>query len=307
MERANRIEFFIVKKCINNCVFCSERDKFDGSELSLKEIRKRLTGEKQCGVNLVHFMGGEPTIHSKFDKILILSKSLGFRTHIITNGIKFSSKSFCDRTLAYLDEIKISIHGHNSKIHDANTRNRGSFKHMIKGFDNLAKSYKHTLMATTTITKINCSYLLDIARLINKYGIKDLQFISIIPSGEARRNFFRIIPRFNELKSIIGEVIRFCDENNITARFAGLPMCTLGGNYVYSSDLWEDFKVKNIDTHDDTLQLWKETAVDNNDFEIDIGRIKTKKCKVCDKNSICGGIYNKYYQQYSDLELAPFV
>jgi MoaA/NifB/PqqE/SkfB family radical SAM enzyme len=161
-------------------------------------------------------------------------------------------------------------------------------------------------MATTTITKINYRHLLNIAKLINKYAIKELQFISIIPSGEGKRNFFEISPSLKEFAGATDELVDYCNEKGISVKFAGVPMCILGKNYICSYDLWEEFKVDNTDIHNNKLTLWKEPGAEAEEFKIDIGRIKTNKCEICAKESICGGIYQKYCQRYGDKELTPF-
>lgn len=308
MKRAERIEYFIVKKCLNNCIFCSESYKFDGTEEPIGKIKETLIEERKKGIQIVHFMGGEPTIHTKFDEILIFAKKLGFLTHIITNGIKFASLDFCKKILPYLDEIMISVHGPNETIHNFHTRNSNSFQMLKKGLENLNKYFDGRLLGTSTITKFNLNYLDKIALFFSQYKkIQEIQYISVIPSGEGKRNFIKITPTLLELKKIIPKIVKICEKSKITLRFAGVPMCILGEYYIFSHDLWEDFKISNSEIHNDKLLLWKEPKSDQNkNFKIDIGRIKPKKCKKCKLNPVCGGIYKKYYQKYGDIELIPF-
>lgn len=309
MQKSERIEYFIVKKCLNKCIFCSECEKFDGTEASVDEIKKVLTEERKKGCEVVHFMGGEPTIHNDFTKILILAKRLGFLTHIITNGIRFASVYFCKKTLPFLDEIMVSVHGPNARLHNAHTRNPKSFQSLKRGLLNLDRYFNGRLLGTSTITNFNLNYLDKIATFFSKYKkIQEIQYISIIPSGEGGRNFIKTTPRLFDLKKIIPKIVKVCEEKKINLRFAGVPMCILDKYYVFSHDLWEDFKIDNIETHNDELLLWKEPKgfPKAKDFKIDIGRIKTKKCNECAFNDICGGIYKKYYLKYGDFELTPF-
>lgn len=305
MKADNRIDFYIVKKCPNRCIFCSEKLKLDGSELPLAKIKQILFKERKKGAQLVHLVGGEPTLHSRFPEALKLAKSLGYNIFIITNVIMFSSTEFCKKTLPYLDEIMVSIHGHNAKIHNANTRNPQSFKKLMAGLKNLKKYFKKRLEATSAITKINFHYLTEIAQLIDRFGIKEYQCMSVVPAGQGKTNFYSITPSLTELKPELERVIGFCESKDIKIRFSGLPMCILGEKYIYSHDLWEGFKIANTLAHNDKIKLWKEPG-ENTDFSIDIGRIKTAKCKKCGKFNICGGVYKKYYQRYGERELEPF-
>jgi MoaA/NifB/PqqE/SkfB family radical SAM enzyme len=305
MKTDNRIDFFIVKKCLNHCVFCSEKPKLTGSELPLSKIKKVLSEERKKGAQLVHLVGGEPTLHSQFPRVLKLTKSLGYNIFIITNVIMFSSAKFCEETLPYLDEIMVSIHGPNAKIHNANTQNPRAFKKVMAGLKNLKKYFKKRLEATSAITKINFRHLTEIAKLIDRFGIKEYQCMSVVPQGSGRTNFLTITPTLTELKPEINKVIDFCENKNIKIRFSGLPMCLLGKKYIYSHDLWEGFKITDTLSGQDKIKLWKEPGA-NTDFAIDIGRIKTAKCRKCLKSGICGGVYRIYYQKYGDKELNPF-
>lgn len=310
MKKSDRIDFFIVKKCLNNCIFCSERFKLDNSELSLSEIKEILSYERERGARLVHFVGGEPTLHSKFPEILKIAKQLNYNVFIITNAIKFSSESFCKKTLPYLDEIMVSVHGHDKKTHGENTRNPDAFDLLSKGLDNLKKYFKGRLEATSAITVNNFRHLHEIARLIDGIGIKEYQCMSVVPEGEGSKNFLRISPSYAELSKELERVIKYCEKKGIKIRFSGIPMCILSDKYMYSHDLWEPFKVDNTEfdrqKKKEKIILWKEPGNVTRDFKIDIGRIKTKKCKNCAKKMICGGIYQKYYEEYGDEELIPF-
>ncbi len=313
MYRAERIEFFIVYKCLNNCIFCSEADKFDNSELPFEQIKKILIRERKKGIKIAHFMGGEPTLHTKFLDILKFAKKLGFLTHIITNGIMFSSVKFTKEVSPYLDEIMVSIHGPNKRIHEIHTRNNRSFKLSRAGLKNLSVIFKKRLLGTTSITSKNLNYLPSMIDFFSQFGIKEVQYIGLIPSGNASRNFIDIFPRLYKLKRVVPLIIERAKEKGVTLRISGVPMCILGEEgYIYSHDLWENFKVDNEFKSDkknlgkDNLLLWKEPQNKDKNFEIDIGRIKTEKCKKCKFASICGGIYRRYYQQYGDDELTPF-
>lgn len=306
MYKLKRMEFFIIKKCINKCVFCSEKDRFDGTELTVEAVKKTLVSQKKKGVRLVHFMGGEPAVHTQFPRILVLAKALGYRTYIITNGIKFAGKEFCKAAAPYLDEVMVSVHGHNAGTHNANTRNPASFAGMAAGLKNLAAFPQVRLTATTSITRLNFKRLEKIIEFTSGFGINENQFISIIPSGDGKRNFLSVIPRLSELRKVIGGVVARSAKRGGSVMFAGVPMCVLGRNYARSSDLRGEFKVDNLVSHDNKLKLWKEPGLEQDNFRIDIGRIKTAKCGVCAKAEVCGGLYQLYYDRYGDAELKPF-
>ena len=308
MIPVKRIDFFIVNKCVNKCVFCSESYRMDGSEMDVEYIKKVLIEEKLKGAKLVQFTGGEPTLHSLFPQVVRFAKELGYRTFIITNGVMFSSNLFCKKVLPFLDEIMFSIHGPNEIIHDAITRNKGSFKKLIKGIENVKNYCNDTsIKATTCIINNNINNALEIITLINEFNIKDYQWMTVVPGGRGKENFYQLMPRLNILKKKIEEAIRLCEKYGIMIRFSGVPMCILSNHYILSHDIHEAMKVDNVEFHSGKVELWREPGkYDSREFRIDMARIKPKKCKECLKNNICGGIYYLYYQKYGDSELKPF-
>lgn len=303
MKHSRRADFFITKKCTNNCIFCSEKFKLDGSDLPFEKIKKVLKEQKKKGVGLLHLVGGEPTLHPDFPAILRFAKGLGFKIFIITNGAGFGSVEFCRQTLPWLDEIMVSVHGHNSKTHDNNTRSLGSFKKILSALKNLKKTFKGRLEATTAITNENYRDLDKIAALVHQFRIKEYQCMSVVPAGDGDKNFFDIVPKYEQLAPFLKKAIDFCESKEITIRFSGIPMCILGEKYIYSHDLWENFKL--AEEKGGEIDLWQEPGRAE-DFKIDIGRIKTGKCRRCFKKDICGGIYEKYFQKYGQAELEPF-
>lgn len=304
MYHGKRIDFMITRKCLNKCIFCSESDKMNNSEVSLAEVKKVLKRERDNGSELVHLVGGEPTIHHNFIEIVRYAKEIGYNIFIITNGIMFADDVFAENALPFIDEIMVSIHGQNENIHDKNTGNAGSFKNLIRGLDNIKRYFSGRLEATTAITRYNYKTLVGIAKLIKLYDIREYQCMTIVPVGQGHAKYKEINPTLTMLKSEVGKVINYCDSNKIAVRFSGIPMCILGKNYTYSHDLWENVKLGDEQSGD--ISLWQEPGSEK-DFLVDMGRIKTRKCSKCLYVGICGGVYKKYYDQFGDNELHSFL
>ncbi len=301
---SRRVEYFIVNKCTNNCLFCSEHHKFDGTEIGMEKIENVLKSEKGKGAELIHFMGGEPTLHSQFFSALQKAKEMGFRTYIMTNGARFCYEKYCNKVLPLLDEISVSIHGSNSMVHDGQTRNKGSFDILVRGLKNICRDFKGELIVNTTLTNKNYTDLANIARLIERFGIRKWNLINVIPSGNAEENFFEIIPRLRHLRKPLKDLLEFIGSKNILLRISGIPLCLFNGKYEYSYDyLSTCFKLDNLEVHNNKLNLWLEPG--NTNDKIDIGRIKPVKCKACRLNQFCGGIYYKYSLKYGTSEIKP--
>lgn len=304
MYHDKRIDFIITRRCLNKCVFCSESDMMNNSEVSLAEAKETLRRERRAGAGLVHLVGGEPTVHRNFFEIAKYAKEIGYKVFIITNAIMFADEKFAKKVLPFIDELMVSIHGHDKNSHDKNTNNNGAFEKLIAGLKNIKNNFTGRLEATTAITVYNYKTLIEIAKLVKECDIREYQCMTIVPTGQGCADYEKINPSLSMIKSHIEKVIDYCDRNNISVRFSGVPMCVLGKNFAHSHDLWENVKLG--DNQDSDIRLWQEPGKEK-DFLVDMGRIKTKKCNKCLYAEICGGIYKKYYEIFGDDEINPFI
>jgi len=88
----------VTNYCNQNCSFCFAndlmKDKTIGSEMSLKDYKSVINKIKENDENtrIIKLFGGEPTLHSQFDKIVQYALRFFPQVHIYTNGI-FSEKA----------------------------------------------------------------------------------------------------------------------------------------------------------------------------------------------------------------------
>jgi MoaA/NifB/PqqE/SkfB family radical SAM enzyme len=207
MKKVKRIELFIVNKCNNRCIFCSESERMIQGEMNIQEIEKILKNGVKKNIKLVHLMGGEPTLHSKFIEILKLAKNLGYSIYLISNGFQFSDKNFCLASFPYIDELGFSLHGHNLLLHEHHVKTPGSFNKLLKALNNAKKYYKGRLFINITVTNLNVGKLLEIATLANQYQIVEIRFLNLVPSGLAKSKYEKIVARFRDMAGKIDKVV----------------------------------------------------------------------------------------------------
>ncbi|MDP1852665.1 MAG: radical SAM protein [Candidatus Omnitrophota bacterium] len=314
MFKINRIELFIANKCSNNCIFCSENSRFDNSELPFGFIIKVLKKEKKRGARLVHFMGGEPTLHSKFLEILHAAKNLNYQIYVISNGVMFTDKVFCNRAFEYIDDLCLSIQGPDEYVHNLHTGNKNSFKILIKAFKNVRKYYKKAFLVNVTITKHNAASLLDIFKVVSKYSPRCVRYLNLVPSGNAKNDYKNLVVNFSKLKQYILKLAEYSKESGIPLRFGGVPLCILGkDNFMYAFEVYEpEMRIGKRFKNDSEMCLWNReisTRKSISNFSsniIDMSRIKIAKCIKCRLFSVCGGIFEEYLKIYGDKEFAPF-
>jgi pyruvate-formate lyase-activating enzyme len=180
----------LTKICNNNCIFCLDKDAQDGTVVSLPEIEKNLLNGRNKKLNQVVLSGGEATIHPDFLKVVEVAKSLGYgHIQVITNGRMFAYPDFLISALkAGVNEITFSIHGHNEKLHDAQTQIRGSFQQAMKGLRNALSADGLIVNVDIVINKINYIYLADILKYFIDLGVGEFDLLQVIPSGQAWKN-----------------------------------------------------------------------------------------------------------------------
>lgn len=305
---AKYCDFLISYRCLNNCIFCSSYKpikKFGAfPPLGFRKIKEALKRKKLEGYDHINFTGGEPTIHPYFLESLRLAKNLGLKVFVGSNGIKWADKNFCNKALPLVDEISLSLHGHNSKIHNLHTNNKESFQKLKQGLININQHPQNVLLIINiVVTKYNIDYLEEIIKFISQFKkVKQITISNIAPEGQASINFLKIAVRLTDLAARVKTIFELCNQKGITVRFFGIPICLLGEYKIYSNDIiWEP-----------RLTLIRKKLKNNRIFLTEIkdslptkGRIFTTKCQRCIYKDVCGGIFKKYYQQFGDQELNP--
>lgn len=180
----------LTKFCNQDCLFCLDKEAQDNTILSLKETKKDLELGFNGGAKRVVLSGGEPTTHPRFIEIIEIAKKIGYdHIQVITNGLKLSNQLFFDKVIkAGLNEITVSIHGHNSTLHDKLVGVKGAFVKALKTLKN-AKKYPNLIVSIDIcINKLNIRHLPEIIKTFINSGFYEFDLLYIIPFGSAWEN-----------------------------------------------------------------------------------------------------------------------
>jgi MoaA/NifB/PqqE/SkfB family radical SAM enzyme len=127
------------RACNLACAHCySESAPGINDALDVERLIDLLARLREEGYEIVSVSGGEPLVYRPLDRLVEGAAELGFRVHMITNGLLLS-----ERRLATLDGklflIGVSIDG-NEQTHNA-VRGRGdAFRKAIRALNTLSKS-----------------------------------------------------------------------------------------------------------------------------------------------------------------------
>lgn len=267
---------YIDGPCSNNCLFCQQKKKLNESESFSYEIKMRqnldIKAEKIC------LIGNEPLQYAEIIKICGLAKRYGFKEiEIMTSGELLANESF----VKILEEngataFSLPIYSSRPKIHDAIVQNKGSFRNILKGIDNLLK-HKIKIYAHSNLLKHNIA---DMKKL--EFFIKEEKKIpfSVLPirPKTGSLSFENLMPDY---KDMIGKLKGM-------ESLLGFPVCVI-------SKIQKNLFLSR-DEISDSMKLY----FIGQKFE------KIKRCTECLYFDRCPGFFREYGEIYSLNFIEPF-
>lgn len=168
----------ITQGCNMHCVHCYEGQEHivNKNVLSLKQWKTVIDQIIELRVQRVIVIGGEPCIHNGIIDILkyLRSRSATLSITLFTNGY-FIDENIFNTVVDNNIEVKVSLYGHNSKVHDQITGVKGSFSKLIKTVIRLANSGVAVNIAIT-LMKENEVYYDHIREFVRTLPIKGYKF-----------------------------------------------------------------------------------------------------------------------------------
>lgn len=192
----------ITEKCNLNCVHCY--GEFGSPKIECKNLLtindwKNIIRELvRNGCLSIQFIGGEPTLSPYFYELVEYAKNIGVnRISVFTNATLFKEKDM-EILKKYEANIRISVYGHNSEVHDSITGKNGSFELNKKNLL-LLKKYNIPASISVIIMKENEKYLQEIKNYIKEINYNFLGYDVIRATDfESRHN--HSISDYNILK-----------------------------------------------------------------------------------------------------------
>ena len=179
----------LTRTCNNRCLFCLDSECQDGvlldESLVMEDVRRGLAE----GARRLILSGGEPTIHPRFVEIVRRSVGLGYRwIQAISNGRRFAYPAFTEQAArAGLNEVTVSMHGHEAALHDGLTMAPGSFDQAVAGIGNLLRTGCH-VSVDIVVSRRNVGHLARIVERFAALGVSEFDILLIQPFGRAWEN-----------------------------------------------------------------------------------------------------------------------
>lgn len=183
--RFRNVYLYITEACQLRCQHCYMGERLDRAlKMPYESVIETLETWRKMGGSKLTILGGEPTLHPDYVKIIRNAKSLGYE-HVITtsNGLSTAAKKFSRMTPSDFSYVQISLDGGSPASHDQ-VRGSGTFNEALETIGSLcARGFDTRIICTVNRANLSdCLNLLDIA---DDLGVSLTKFhvFSVIGSG----------------------------------------------------------------------------------------------------------------------------
>jgi MoaA/NifB/PqqE/SkfB family radical SAM enzyme len=212
---------------------------------------------KNCNIKDIDFSGGEPTLRKDLPLLIKNARKMGFKQiSIITNGTQTHNHRFLKELAENgLNDVLVSLHGHDDATHDHLTKIKGSFRKILKTIENV-KKLNLRLRINTVVNRYNYIGILKLAKIALEYRPNSYNLICFNDWVNASKLTENIAVQYSEVSGPLNETVEFIEPliPKVTVRY--IPFCQMVGNEKhvcgllqndYDSDEWID-SVKRIIT-----------------------------------------------------------
>jgi len=290
-----RLHIATSKYCNNHCIFClGEENK--RQHRGLEEVSKLLRDNKNICKKVI-FTTGEPTLNENLADFIKLAKKMGYGDiQLITNGRRLANKEYLVVLIkAGLNGFVVSIHGHNSQVHDFITTKPGSFAETFKGLlylNKLRNKYNFKIITSTIIIKPNLNYLLKILLFLIKFNPDEIILNPVIPKGRVLRNKANILFAYSDFMKKYNKIIKFLPKNQkVKIKIIGLPAC-----------LYADANQENLGRTERMILEEDKKIVSK---KATFNKIKRAECSACNFFRTCDGVWENYIKIFGWREFNP--
>lgn len=337
MPLTTRIDANLGYVCNNNCLFCYFRNrKQKRRNISTAEAKRLFSFIKRLGLDTLEITGGETTLREDIvDLISYAKKTLGFKKiSIITNGTKFCDENFAAQAIdSGIDDVLVSVHGHNAALHDTLVDRTGSFAEAVKTVQNVLR-LGTSCRTNTVVTKFNYNKLSDIAKMVSDLGVREVNYIFFSPLDDAIGADDSLWLNYAEAAPYVKEMIDIYNDKLKSISVKVIPFCFLEGYEKYITDFFQNIydpcewdyyhririrrnwficniaAVAGLILFMDIkrmLDIGMQKSLREGILRVEAYRhcVKPKGCKDCKFDLICPGIWKRYARHFGLNEVNP--
>jgi radical SAM protein with 4Fe4S-binding SPASM domain len=238
MMKINTVWLTITSKCNNNCVFCYYKTR--NQEISLTDIKDYIKLFKKIKPKKIILIGGEPTIHPDFEKIINLFFKNNIKVNIVSNGFGFKDENLVKKISSKINNIALSIEG-TKRIHNKIVNNKNAHTNIIKSIKNI-KKYKKKVLINTVINKNNIKNISRNISYLHKLDIRSFSF-NICTSFKKSNVNYSPKELITEFEPILRKLIKKYPDSSFKI-LTSIPKCVvpkdLQTNFTYGCHIFSN-------------------------------------------------------------------
>jgi len=312
---AGRVHVAIGPVCNNNCLFCMEEDRAQreriNGALTTEDVRSIL--ESGRGAEEVCFTSGEPTLVEELPRYLGWAKEVGYpKVSVTTNGRRLAYEPYCAELVrAGMNLVYVSIHGHDTRLHDALVRTPGAFEQAHAGLVNAVRLSDRGLRVhtSTVVAKQNLPHLSDIYRFLRGRGADQVVFNALQANGRAHTHFERVFPRYQEIVAAFVQLLEGESEPEPPVFLVDVPLCMTESIPALHRGWVEEYVHHEVVAAVGNMPTPPEIAprlVERSRAQLDDARrSKRTECGQCRYDYACRGVWTNYVTRYGWNEFVP--
>lgn len=300
-------EIILNYDCNARCKFCYHPDAEAKApeRMSFEAAAKALYKGRREGCWIAYLIGGEITLRDDLPKIIKTARGLGYPyIQVMSNALKLADRAYTKSLVdAGANLFRISIHGHNAKLHDGQVCVPGAFAKVLRAVENI-RALGAEATVNVALNRHNYRHMDKWLDLVSgRLGVTDFNIIFPHYKGmmaehaaELKVELTEALPHMRRaLRGLAASgrevegplLINFCPCN--------LPEA------VHLMGEWE----RPADPVSDEPLYYIEGAVDRVYEMKERFRVKNKGCARCIYNSRCMGFEKWYYDLFGGREFRP--
>lgn len=186
----------IIQKCVNRCIHCSSCSTEDSvAMLDLATMRQVIQGLQRLKVERVCLSGGEPFLHPNLVEIVKQITSCGMTVDIYSCGVRKEAGVLQPLSVEQLSVMKdaglrsllFNVQSANEPTYDYITQSKGHFPLLQQSITNAIACGIRTEIHFVPMRQ-NAHDAADVIQFAEQMGIKQVNFLKLVPHGRAQEN-----------------------------------------------------------------------------------------------------------------------
>lgn len=228
MHEMEWIKIQLTRKCNLNCKYCSQAEFDRTQDLDIEDVK--INAILPSSVRLVIISGGEPLVcFEKLLDIINFCSTRGIEVGVFSNATLLTDQKAKLLKGAGISWVRVSINGHNNKIHELSYP-EGSFEKTVNGVKILLENNIY-VKVRSTITKCNIHDIPNIVRFVESLKIKEIDFRPYLHLGECNPHGDYALDSLSELKAL-AQLMKLQEKN--------------GSTYIKLLPNWFDFLIRDL-------------------------------------------------------------